>query len=121
VLLWDSKTGAKLGAFSGALQTINSVAFNRLSDHFLAASNDNSIKIWDVESKRVKHTLTGHLAKVTSARFAGLTGVYSGSHDRIIKFWDLVKGYCTSTLFTLSACNDVVALDSEGYSKSNKV
>lgn len=91
-----------------------SVDFNAVEDMVLATSNDNSIKIWDIMSRRLKHTLTGHLSKVYSARFVGYSGVISGSHDRTIKVWDLVKGNCTKTIFTLSSCNDLAPVDSEG-------
>lgn len=38
----------------------------------------------------------------------------SGSHDRTVKIWDLVKGYCVKNLFTLSSCNDVAPMNSDG-------
>lgn len=107
-------SGDKLFSLAGSLQGIMSAAFNNQSDHVLATSNDNSTKIWSLESKRLKHTLTGHLAKVYSAKFVGSGAVISGSHDRTIKVWDLVKGYCTKTLFTISSCNDLLPLDDDG-------
>ena len=51
--------------------------------------------------------------KVHAVRFTS-AGVLSGSHDRTIKMWDLTRGFCVKTLFTLSSCNDLVSLDSEG-------
>lgn len=116
VILWNPKTGIQESVYTGANQTINCVSFNKSSEQILATSNDNSIKIWDIASNRLRHTLTGHLAKITSASFVGTHQVISGSHDRIIRVWDLVKGFCTKTIFTLSSCNDLVSLDTEGFS-----
>jgi len=78
----------------------------------------------------IKHTLTGHIGKVFSARFGNQNKVVysfffliiflernltnlrilkafyyyyyylkiSGSHDRTLKVWDLLKGYCVDHL-----------------------
>ena len=91
-----------------------SVSFNYTGDLLLGSSNDNSTKIWSIDTGRLKHTLTGHIGKVYSARFADNDTVISGSHDRTIKIWNLAKGYCVKTIFTLSSCNDLVSLDNEG-------
>lgn len=122
VILWDAKTGiypltsgTQTGVLTGALQGILSCGFNSTSDLAIASSSDHSVKIWDIDSKRLKHSLTGHIAKVTSAKFLNPTQVYSGSHDRCIKIWDLQRGFCVNTLYTISSCNDVVALDAGGY------
>jgi autophagy-related protein 16-1 len=62
-----------------------SIDFNSTGDSILASSNDNSIKIYDIDTKRSKLTLTGHSSKVYSAKFCLLDTVVSGSHDRTIK------------------------------------
>ena len=68
----------------------------------LGASNDFATRVWSVEDSRLRHTLTGRLAKyflsevtnifsghsgkVLCAKFMGdTTRVVSGSHDRTLK------------------------------------
>ena len=59
-------------------------------------------------------SLTGHSGKVYSAKFTENNRIISGSHDRTIRVWDSVKQYCIRTMFTLSSCNDLIPMDSEG-------
>ncbi|KNC97324.1 uncharacterized protein SPPG_09457 [Spizellomyces punctatus DAOM BR117] len=114
VILYDAKAGVVKATLSGSLQGIMSLAFNNGSELVMGTSNDNSVKIWNVGTGRLKHTLTGHIGKVYAAKFTDSNCVISGSHDRTIKIWDLAKGFCTSTIFTLSSCNDLTLLNGDG-------
>ncbi|TPX33851.1 hypothetical protein SmJEL517_g03392 [Synchytrium microbalum] len=114
ILVFESKTGTVKTSLSGSLQSVMCVAFNKAGDLILGTSNDHSVKIWALGTNRLKHTLTGHIGKVFAARFADSNRVVSGSHDRTIKLWDLAKGYCTKTIFTLSSCNDLTLMDDDG-------
>ena len=114
VVLLNAQSGEKQSVLTGALQGIMFTDFNQDCDSVLGASNDQSIKIWDVSSQRLKTSLTGHVGKVFSARFVQDSTVISGSHDRTIKIWDLSKGYCIKTIFSLSSCNDLAPVNSDG-------
>ncbi len=113
--LYDSSTGVLSKSLAGSLQSVMSIEFSPQNDVVLGTSNDNSIKLWNIATSQLTQSLTGHIGKVYSARFIDASKVISGSHDRSIKIWDLTKGYCTKTIFTLSSCNDLVSLDSDGY------
>ncbi|KAI8619628.1 WD40-repeat-containing domain protein, partial [Chytriomyces sp. MP71] len=104
VIISDASTGAVKTSLIGCMQAVMSVSFSLKGDLVMATSNDNS----------VKHTLTGHIGKVFSAKFTDSNRVISGSHDRTLKLWDLNKGYCVKTIFTLSSCNDLDLLDGDG-------
>jgi autophagy-related protein 16 len=115
--LYDARTGSLTRSLAGLGLGVMSIEFSGANDLILGTSVDNSIKIWNLSTARVAHSLTGHIGKVFSACFAGggASGkVISGSHDRTIKVWDLQKGNCSKTLFTLSSCNDLCSLDYEG-------
>ncbi|KAI8815594.1 WD40-repeat-containing domain protein [Fimicolochytrium jonesii] len=114
VLLFDVKTGALKSTLSGATQAIMSLTFDNSGELVMGTSNDNSVKLWNVATARLKHTLTGHIGKVFAAKFTDSGRVISGSHDRTIKIWDLNRGFCTSTIFTLSSCNDLCLLNGDG-------
>jgi autophagy-related protein 16-1 len=91
----------------GHAQGVLCIDFASREDVLVSASADNTVRVWSAE--RCKHTLTGHIGKVTSAHFASADNsrVISGSHDRSLKVWDLTKGYCVKTIFCYSSCNSV--------------
>ena len=64
------------------------VTFNPKEDILASSSDDNDIKLWDINTKQEICTLKGHSAKVNSLAFSpdGLT-LYSGSDDKTIKIW----------------------------------
>ncbi|KAJ3124261.1 hypothetical protein HK098_001271 [Nowakowskiella sp. JEL0407] len=69
VILYDAHTGTAKNSLLGSMQAVMSVSFNVTSDMILATSNDNSTRIWNVGTNRLRHTLTGHIGKVYSAKF----------------------------------------------------
>ena len=64
----------------------------------VAASDDHTLKVWDLASGRVETTLTGHAAGV---RACAVTPdgrrVISASEDRTLKVWDLASDACLLT------------------------
>jgi WD40 repeat protein len=75
---------------TGHSDTVNSVAFSPDGQTLASASNDRTIKLWDLQSKKEIATLTGHSNTVNSVTFSpdGRT-LASASNDRTIKLWDL--------------------------------
>jgi autophagy-related protein 16 len=114
IILTDLTSYTPKITLSGCLQSVMSVSFSPTSEYILGTSNDQSVRIWHI-SGRSRLSLTGHVGKVYAAKFSTDDRVVSGSHDRTIKIWDLNKGYCIKTLFTLSSCNDLCVLDGDAY------
>lgn len=91
---------------------INALDISSTSSLFASASQDKTIKIWDLESGSVAGVLRGHKRGVWSVRFApkdsplinsesgssskGLLA--SGSGDRTVKLWSLSTYSCILTL-----------------------
>lgn len=50
------------------LDTVLEVSFTADQKHLLAAGGDQAIRMWDLASGRVRHTLTGHTGKVSCPR-----------------------------------------------------
>lgn len=109
VILWKIADGGQssFATLLGSNASITSIDVE--ADSILASSNDYAARIWNVTTHKLMQTLTGHSAKVLSAKFLGNPfTIGSGSTDRTVKIWDINKRSCTKTYFAGSSCYDVV-------------
>ncbi|XP_026831077.1 autophagy-related protein 16-1 [Ooceraea biroi] len=117
VKLWNITKGTSesKGILVGSNAGVMSVDFDSTGTLILGASNDYASRVWTVNDLRLKHTLTGHCAKVMAAKFLGEPSkVVTGSYDRTLKIWDLRSKACIETKFAGSSCNDLVTSDGAG-------
>ncbi|CAG9986601.1 unnamed protein product [Clonostachys byssicola] len=66
---------------------------------FLATSGeDKLVRVWDIESQTIKHTLSGHKDDIYSLEIArdGRT-IASGGGDKTVRLWDVETGASTHT------------------------
>ena len=64
----------------------------------LVSCSDNTIKIWDLESKTCLKTLCGHTNTVICLEVLTNGQLISGSFDKSIKVWNTENGKCVNTL-----------------------
>ncbi|KAL6579768.1 autophagy protein 16, interacts with Atg12p-Atg5p [Orobanche minor] len=107
VKMWDTNTGSSSRTLYGCLGSILDLCITHDNKSIIAASSANSLCVWDVDSGRVRHSLTGHMDKVCAVDVSKVSNrsVVSAGYDRTIKVWDLQKGYCVNTLIFHSNCN----------------
>jgi hypothetical protein len=77
-----------MGTLRGALGALLDVAWSPDGKAILGAGVDKALRLWDVSSGRVRHTLTGHTDKAVAAAFApkgDADRAFSAGHDRCIK------------------------------------
>lgn len=70
---------------------IFSIRFSGDGRELVAGTNQNSIVVYDIESRRVLHSVVGHEDHVNAVCFADKSSphiLYSGSDDATIKVWD---------------------------------
>ena len=72
------------------MEFVESVEFNNSGTILASGSNDNTIKLWNIESQTEIATLKGHSRGVNSVAFNNSgTILASGSNDRTIKLWNV--------------------------------
>lgn len=102
--IYDVESGEKIHTFSedtgkdGDLY-IRSVCFSPDNRFLAAGAEDKTVKVWDIEQKRLRHTFTGHELDIYSLDYSKCGNfIVSGSGDKTAKIWDVEKG---ERLFTL--------------------
>ena len=110
IRLWDIDTGKELRTFTGHTSMVDSVSFS--PDGRTLASTcsynpegrrdlwDKTIRLWDVNTGKELHILTGHTSMVNSVAFSpdGKTLASSNWHDSTIRLWDVNTGQQFRTL-----------------------
>src|SRR5947208_6875189 len=87
-------TGApKIVVQTGHAEYVRSVAFSPDGTLFASGSNDNTVKIWDVASRRELRTLIGHTDHVLAIRFSSDgTLLASLGYDKTVRVWSVRSG-----------------------------
>ncbi|NEU81208.1 ribosome assembly protein 4, partial [Nostoc sp. UIC10630] len=83
----------EVNTLEGHSSAVNSIAYSPNGKQLASASDDNTIKIWDVSSGQLLKSLTGHSDEVWSVAYS-LNGqqLASASRDKTIKIWDVSSG-----------------------------
>jgi WD40 repeat protein len=82
-----------LRTLTGHNNWVTTVAITPDGDKFVSASEDATIKIWNLNSGSLINTLTGHNKSINSVAIApdGKT-IISASDDKTLKIWNLETG-----------------------------
>jgi WD40 repeat protein len=103
-----SNWSACLQTLEGHSSGVNSVAFSHDSAQLASASDDKTVKIWDVSSGTCLRTLKGHSSEVSSVAFShDSTQLASASYDKTVKIWDVSSGACLQTINTSETLHEL--------------
>ncbi|MDZ8090476.1 MAG: ribosome assembly protein 4 [Nostoc sp. DedQUE05] len=96
----------EVNTLEGHSSAVNSIAYSPNGQQLASASDDKTIKIWDVSSGKLLKSLTGHSDVVNSIAYnPNKQQLASASADKTIKIWDVSSG---KLLKTLTGHSDVV-------------
>ncbi|BAY09356.1 nSTAND1 domain-containing NTPase [Calothrix sp. NIES-2098] len=128
IKIWGNN-GEFIKSLSGNKQIIYAVDFSLNSQIIAAASDNKTIKLWNIANTSLLQTLTGHTARVTSISFSPDGKMLaSGSADKTIKLWQLpdakllqtFKGH-TDAITSISFSADGKIIASGSYDKTVKL
>lgn len=86
-------------SFIGHSRGINDLAWNTSGDYIATASDDQTARLWDVETSIPLVEFQGHSNFVFSIKFNPQSNlIATGSFDETVKVWDIRCGECVSTL-----------------------
>ena len=89
----------------GHTGAVTSIDFSPDGNFIASASNDSSVKIWEVQSGQICHTLHGHNGSVNAVSFSpGGSLLASASSDKTIKIWEMPSGKLLKTLHGPQNC-----------------
>jgi dipeptidyl aminopeptidase/acylaminoacyl peptidase len=90
--IWDTKAGKPLRMLTGHTDTVNGVAFSSDGTRLASASNDRTIRLWDVETG-IQQTTINTENMILSVAFSpdGKT-LASGAWGDYVKLWDVQTG-----------------------------
>jgi len=119
LIQWDVETGKKLHRYVGSRRGVFSESDGRTpaghkgqvmsvavspDKRFLASGGEDSfVHIWDTRSHTLVHSFKGHRDTVSALAFRQIqspaTELFSASHDRTVKLWDIDELAYIETLF----------------------
>ena len=100
VRLWDAASGVSLGGpLVGHSKWIASLAWEPIhlvqdgeTPRLASASKDGTVKVWHSTRRVCVATLSGHTNAVLCVKWSGSNIIYSASHDKTIRAWDMTVG-----------------------------
>ncbi|MFM6136201.1 MAG: WD40 repeat domain-containing protein, partial [Sphaerospermopsis kisseleviana] len=107
--------GSLLRTLTGHNGSVNAVGITPDGKKAISASDDRTMKVWDLHTGKELSTLTGHNSSVLSVAITpnGKKAV-SASHDETLKVWDLETGKELSTLTGHKNWVEAVAITPDG-------
>jgi WD40 repeat protein len=111
------KTSPKIVVQTGHAEYVRSVAFSPDGKLFASGSNDNTVKIWDVASRRELRTLTGHTDHVLAIRFSRHGSLLASlGYDKTVRVWDVMSGEARATINVENGTFSAICFSADGKS-----
>ncbi|MCT7951590.1 WD40 repeat domain-containing protein [Ancylothrix sp. C2] len=94
---------------------ISALAISPDGQHLVSGSFDKTLKIWDLHTGLLLHTLTAHLRGIFSVAITPDSQMFaSASWDQTIKFWNITSGEMLDSIVAHSGSVRAIAISPDG-------
>ncbi len=119
---WTSQQPSTLMGHRGE---VNTVVVSADGKTIISGSDDQTIKIWDLNSQKLLRTLKGHTDWVYDIAISADSQIVSGSKDKTLRLWQLSRQHRTLTGHTsyvnsVAISSDATKIASGSYDKTVK-
>ena len=84
----DISAGKFIGVLRGHVSSVYQIAWSADSRLLVSGSSDSTLKVWDIQSKKLLIDLPGHADEVYTVDWSpDGSSVVSGGKDRVIRLW----------------------------------
>lgn len=114
IYIWDVATGVRIYTLAGHTAQIMDLAFG-LNGNLASASEDGSLRLWDVPAQEEIRKFDGHQDGLTSVAFSpNGEQLIAGSFDWLLRLWEVDTGRLISTFEGHEAAIWSVAFSPDG-------
>jgi WD40 repeat protein len=92
------QTLGNIGDLIGHRGCVNVISFNTTGSLLVSGSDDGTLKIWNVQTRKCLQTLTGHISNVFAGDFLPHKAdrdIISGGNDADVRHYNLERSECT--------------------------
>ncbi len=113
----DAENLKILARISHSTQSARSLAISRQTGEMAVGYSDNAIRVFDLDTFKLKHEWAGHANSVFTLAFTAESKfLVSGSRDAHLKIWDVSGGY----QLTMDVPAHLFAINHIAFSPNNK-